>query len=103
MPVICHTNILALKRAPTILPCSAAERNSDLLNSGEEGVMGIGGGWQPAYKWSEKIGKDGRKEGGLQRIYLHREGTVGSQQHSVTSSAGFDIPEDEYVQCRRSG
>ncbi|KAJ6682370.1 hypothetical protein OIU74_020585 [Salix koriyanagi] len=77
----------------------SSRRNSSLLNSGEEGVMGIGGGWQLAYKWSEKIGKDGRKEGGLQRIYLHQEGTIGSQQHSVTSSAGFDIPEDEYVQA----
>ncbi|KAJ6398176.1 hypothetical protein OIU77_019059 [Salix suchowensis] len=77
----------------------SSRRNSSLLNSGEEGVMGIGGGWQLAYKWSEKIGKDGRKEGGLQRIYLHQEGTIGSQQHSVTSSAGFDIPEDEFVQA----
>ncbi|KAF9682083.1 hypothetical protein SADUNF_Sadunf05G0071500 [Salix dunnii] len=77
----------------------SSRRNSSLVNSGEEGVMGIGGGWQLAYKWSEKIGKDGRKEGGLQRIYLHQEGTIGSQQHSVTSSAGFGIPEDEFVQA----
>lgn len=74
-------------------------RNSSLVNSGEEGAMGIGGGWQLAYKWSEKIGKDGSKEGGLQRIYLHQEGTIGSQKHSVTSSAGIDIPEDEFVQA----
>ncbi|KAJ6929655.1 hypothetical protein NC652_013518 [Populus alba x Populus x berolinensis] len=74
-------------------------RNSSLVNSGEEGAMGIGGGWQLAYKWSEKIGKDGRKEGGLQRIYLHQEGTIGSQKHSVASSAGIDIHEDEFVQA----
>lgn len=36
--------------------------------------MGIGGGWQLAWKWSEREGKDGKKEGGFKRIYLHQEG-----------------------------
>lgn len=37
------------------------------------GATGIGGGWQLAWKWSEK-GEDGKKkEGGFKRIYLRQE------------------------------
>ncbi|CAK7355506.1 unnamed protein product [Dovyalis caffra] len=78
---------------------SISRRNSSLINSGEEGVVGIGSGWQLAYKWSEKLGKDGRKEGGLQRMYLHQEGVISSQQESVISSSGIDIPEGACVQA----
>ncbi|KDP43790.1 hypothetical protein JCGZ_22417 [Jatropha curcas] len=76
-------------------------RNSSLFNhGGEEGAMGIGGGWQLAYKYSETTGKDGRKEGGLQRMYLKQEAMVGSRRGSLLSVAAADIPEDsEYVQA----
>ncbi|CAK9139366.1 unnamed protein product [Ilex paraguariensis] len=53
--------------------------------------MGIGGGWQLAYKWSEKRGEDG-KNGGLKRIYLHQEGAPGSRRGSIVSLSGGDIP-----------
>lgn len=53
------------------------------------GATGIGGGWQLAWKWSEKEGEDGNKEGGLKRIYLHQEeAPAGSQRGSIVSLAG---------------
>jgi hypothetical protein len=39
--------------------------------------MGIGGGWQLAWKWTEKVGPDGVKRGGVKRMYLHEEGVPG--------------------------
>uniref|UniRef100_A0A2N9IL07 Major facilitator superfamily (MFS) profile domain-containing protein n=1 Tax=Fagus sylvatica TaxID=28930 RepID=A0A2N9IL07_FAGSY len=58
--------------------------------------MGIGGGWQLAWKWSEREGKDG-KEGGFKRIYLHQEGVPGSQRGSLVSIPGGDAPTDSEV------
>ena len=52
--------------------------------------MGIGGGWQLAWKWSEREGKDGKKEGGFKRIYLHQEGAPGSVRGSLVSIPGVD-------------
>uniref|UniRef100_A0ACD5UUP7 Uncharacterized protein n=1 Tax=Avena sativa TaxID=4498 RepID=A0ACD5UUP7_AVESA len=43
----------------------------------------IGGGWQLAWKWTEREGADGQKEGGFQRIYLHEESVQGSKQGSI--------------------
>ncbi|KAI8018755.1 Monosaccharide-sensing protein 2 [Camellia lanceoleosa] len=60
--------------------------------------MGIGGGWQLAYKWSEEKGQDGKKAGGLKRIYLHQETTPGSRQGSILSLVGGDAPvEGEFI------
>lgn len=56
--------------------------------------MGIGGGWQLAWKWSEREGKDGQKEGGFKRIYLHQDGVPGSQHGSIVSVPGGDAPAD---------
>ncbi|GMI83790.1 tonoplast monosaccharide transporter2 [Hibiscus trionum] len=62
--------------------------------------MGIGGGWQLAYKWSEKETQDGKKEGGFKRIYLHQENVAGSRRGSMVSLHGDDVPaESEYVQA----
>ncbi|XP_024975685.1 monosaccharide-sensing protein 2-like [Cynara cardunculus var. scolymus] len=51
-------------------------------------AMGIGGGWQLAYKKTD----EGKKSGGLKRIYLHQESGAGSgadsRRKSVTSFAG---------------
>ncbi|KAM7258656.1 hypothetical protein ACFE04_014397 [Oxalis oulophora] len=77
-------------------------RQSSIFGNGEGGSMGIGGGWQLAWKWSEKVGSDGMKEGGFKRIYLHPEGTgvPGSRRGSLVSLIGADVPEDgEYVQA----
>lgn len=58
-------------------------------HAGEEvGSMGIGGGWQLAYRKDEKAG------GGLKRIYLHQEGVPGSQRGSILSLPGTDVPVD---------
>ncbi|KAF2291674.1 hypothetical protein GH714_028068 [Hevea brasiliensis] len=86
---------------PANLSMLGIRRNSSLFNPGEEGSMGIGGGWQLAYKYSERTGKNGRKEGGLQRMYLKQEGTVGSQKGSLVSvTAAAEFPEEgEYVQA----
>nr|XP_023921673.1 monosaccharide-sensing protein 2 [Quercus suber]XP_023921674.1 monosaccharide-sensing protein 2 [Quercus suber]POE98903.1 isoform 2 of monosaccharide-sensing protein 2 [Quercus suber] len=62
--------------------------------------MGIGGGWQLAWKWSEREGKDGKKEGGFKRIYLHQEGVPGSVRGSLVSIPGVDAtPDGEVIQA----
>lgn len=78
----------------------ASMRQGSLLhgNSGEPtGSTGIGGGWQLAWKWSERESPDGKKEGGFQRIYLHQDGGSGSRRGSVVSLPGGDLPTDSEV------
>jgi MFS family permease len=36
-----------------------------------ESTMGIGGGWQLAWKWTEDVGPDGVTRGAVKRMYLH--------------------------------
>ncbi|KAG6778229.1 hypothetical protein POTOM_018083 [Populus tomentosa] len=69
-------------------------------NDGEPGgSTGIGGGWQLAWKWSEKEDQDG-KEGGFKRIYLHQGGAPGSRRGSLVSLTGTDgHPDADYVQA----
>lgn len=78
----------------------SVRRHSSLLQGGEAvGSTGIGGGWQLAWKWSEREGPGG-KEGGFKRVYLHEEGVSGSRRGSIVSIPGGDIPaEGEYVQA----
>ncbi|KAK1362208.1 Monosaccharide-sensing protein 2 [Heracleum sosnowskyi] len=75
-------------------------RNSSLMqgHAGEDS-MGIGGGWQLAWKWSERQGEDGQKEGGFKRIYLHEEGIAGSRRGSIVSLPGGETAESEYIQA----
>ncbi|KAG5239386.1 transporter-related family protein [Salix suchowensis] len=70
-------------------------------NAGDPvGNTGIGGGWQLAWKWSEREGQDGKKEGGFKRIYLHQEGAPGSRRGSLVSLTGADAHADsEYIQA----
>ncbi|KAL6183877.1 hypothetical protein ACLB2K_045287 [Fragaria x ananassa] len=77
-------------------------RNSSLMQGTGEtvGSTGIGGGWQLAWKWSERQGEDGKKEGGFQRVYLHQEGVPGSRRGSLVSLPGSDVPaEGEFIQA----
>ncbi|PIA56919.1 hypothetical protein AQUCO_00700935v1 [Aquilegia coerulea] len=76
-------------------------RHSSLMQGGEAvSSMGIGGGWQLAWKWTEREGEDGKKEGGFKRIYLHQEGVPGSRRGSLVSLPGGDAPaESEYIQA----
>ncbi|KAJ0026476.1 hypothetical protein Pint_09190 [Pistacia integerrima] len=77
-------------------------RHSSLTQGGGEAVgsTGIGGGWQLAWKWSEREGEDGKKEGGFKRIYLHQEGVPGSRRGSLVSLPGNDVPpEGEFIQA----
>ncbi|XP_009763350.1 monosaccharide-sensing protein 2-like [Nicotiana sylvestris] len=61
-------------------------------NDGEPvGSAGIGGGWQLAWKWTEREGDD-EKEGGFKRIYLHEGGTHGARRGSLVSLPGGDMP-----------
>ncbi|VFQ90843.1 unnamed protein product [Cuscuta campestris] len=69
-----------------------------IMQGGEEvGGIGIGGGWQLAYK------KDERKEGALKRIYLHQEGggSVSRRGSMISLSGGPDNPaaEGECIQA----
>lgn len=64
------------------------------------GSMGIGGGWQVAWKWTEREDESGQKEGGFKRIYLHQEGFPGSRRGSIVSLPGGDgTGETEFVQA----
>ncbi|KAJ4715826.1 monosaccharide-sensing protein 2-like [Melia azedarach] len=75
-------------------------RHGSQVQGETAGSMGIGGGWQLAWKWSEKEGQDGKKEGGFKRIYLRQEGVPGSRRGSIVSLPGEDIPEgSEFVQA----
>lgn len=91
-----------------MLPSQAAHgtilgmRRSSLMQgtSGEAvSSMGIGGGWQLAWKWSESEAADGNKGGGFKRIYLHPEGILGSQRGSMVSLAGGDVQGAEIFQA----
>ncbi|WCJ44751.1 tonoplast monosaccharide transporter2 [Euphorbia peplus] len=75
-------------------------RHSSLMQGEAVGSTGIGGGWQLAWKWSEKEGEDGKKEGGFKRVYLHEEGAHGSRRGSLISLVGGDTPaESDYIQA----
>lgn len=77
-------------------------RHSSLMQGTGEtvGSTGIGGGWQLAWKWSEREGEDGKKEGGFKRVYLHQEGGPGSRRGSLVSLPGGDVPaEGEFIQA----
>ncbi|CAL0318955.1 unnamed protein product [Lupinus luteus] len=75
---------------------SSMRHHSSLMQGSGEPVdgTGIGGGWQLAWKWSDK-GEDSKKEGGFKRIYLHQEGITGSRRGSIVSIPG----EGEFVQA----
>ncbi|CAD5182033.1 unnamed protein product [Musa acuminata subsp. malaccensis] len=96
-----HTPLLS--RHGTGMDGNDMIHNSSLMqeNVGEAvSSMGIGGGWQLAWKWTNREAVDGTKEGGFKRIYLRQEGVVGSQQASLVSIPGGNIPEEgEYVQA----
>ncbi|KAK3194759.1 hypothetical protein Dsin_026069 [Dipteronia sinensis] len=78
----------------------ASMRHGSLVQGSAGEPMGIGGGWQLAWKWSEKDGADGKKEGGFKRIYLHQEGFPGSRRGSIVSLPGEDIhAEGEHFQA----
>ncbi|KAK7258287.1 hypothetical protein RIF29_23860 [Crotalaria pallida] len=88
------------------MPPAAAAAAHGSLSSMRQGSLlggepaGIGGGWQLAWKWSEKEGPDGKKEGGFQRVYLHQEGGPGTRYGSQVSIMGGDVPIDgEIVQA----
>ncbi|CAD5171076.1 unnamed protein product [Musa acuminata subsp. malaccensis] len=51
----------------------AADAGGGESDDNAVGSMGIGGGWQLAWKWSERESEDGKKEEGFKRIYLHQE------------------------------
>ncbi|KAM3292017.1 monosaccharide-sensing protein 2 [Capsicum chacoense] len=62
-------------------------------NDGEPvGSADIGGGWQLAWKWTEREGDDEKEEGGFKRIYLHESGAQGTHRGSLVSLTGGDMP-----------
>ncbi|XP_051118081.1 monosaccharide-sensing protein 2-like [Andrographis paniculata] len=78
---------------------SGMRRRSSLMQG--DGT-GIGGGWQLAWRWSEKEGDDGKKEGGFKKVFLHQEAVAvaGSRRGSLVSiqDSGVDVPVDsEFV------
>ncbi|XP_070663865.1 monosaccharide-sensing protein 2-like isoform X3 [Malus domestica] len=68
--------------------------NTILMKGNVEASMAIsssvdtGGGWQLAYKYSDRVGEDGKKEGGVQRLYLHQDSALGCRPASVVSISG---------------
>lgn len=70
------------------------------VNGESVGSTGIGGGWQLAWKWTEREGEDGKKEGGFKRIYLHEGGVSASHRASIVSLPGGDAPAGgEHIQA----
>ncbi|XP_057809347.1 monosaccharide-sensing protein 2-like [Salvia miltiorrhiza] len=71
-------------------PLLRQDTNAEKENHGEQlGSVGIGGGWQLAYR------KDEQNSGGLKRIYLHQEGgAAASRRGSLLSIPGTDGPSD---------
>ncbi|KAI7980738.1 Monosaccharide-sensing protein 2 [Camellia lanceoleosa] len=90
VPPAAHGSILSMRHD------SLTQGNTgEPLNS-----MGIGGGWQLAWQWTEREGQDGKKEGGFKRIYLHEEGVSASRRGSIVSLSGGDVPaEGEFIQA----
>ncbi|KAH6776824.1 tonoplast monosaccharide transporter2 [Perilla frutescens var. frutescens] len=88
-------------QSPLISRQATIMRNNGSLVQGNGeavGSMGIGGGWQLAWRWSEREGEDGKK-GGFKRIYLH-EGAPSSRRGSLVSLPGGDaIAESDYIQA----
>lgn len=87
---------------PSLGSIVSMRRHSSLTQGTGEAVgsTGIGGGWQLAWKWTEREGEDGKKEGGFKRIYLHQEGGPGTRRGSLASLPGGDVPgEGEYIQA----
>jgi len=66
-------------------PAHGSMRQGSLVQGEAAGNTGIGGGWQLAWKWSEK-------DGVVKRIYLHEEGGPGSRRGSLISLPGGDAP-----------
>ncbi|KAL2332570.1 hypothetical protein Fmac_020151 [Flemingia macrophylla] len=66
-------------------PTQGSMRQGSLLPGEPSGNTGIGGGWQLAWKWSER-------EGNFKRIYLHQEADPGSRRGSIISLPGGDAP-----------
>lgn len=88
-PQVAHESVLGMRRS------SLMQGNSGQAVSS----MGIGGGWQLAWKWSEKEAADGTKGRGFKRIYLRPEGIPGSQRGSMASLAGGDVQGSEVFQA----
>ncbi|KAJ9546035.1 hypothetical protein OSB04_025742 [Centaurea solstitialis] len=86
-----HSPLLSRQTTSVAAPHGGSGLNATAGEASGGGGTGIGGGWQLAWKWSEREGEDGRKEGGFQRIYLHREGSGpvgGSRRGSIVSIPG---------------
>ncbi|GJN39412.1 hypothetical protein PR202_gb28529 [Eleusine coracana subsp. coracana] len=58
------------------------KRNSSMTETGS--TMGIGGGWQLAWKWTQDVGPDGVTRGGVKRMYMHEgEAAGGDYVHAA--------------------
>ncbi|KAL8130701.1 hypothetical protein V2J09_019856 [Rumex salicifolius] len=74
-----------ISRQPTSMD-KDMERGGSMINPEDAvGGTGIGGGWVLGYKWSEKEGEDGNKEGELKRVYMHQD--LHSRHGSVVAIA----------------
>ncbi|KAL2489432.1 Monosaccharide-sensing protein 2 [Forsythia ovata] len=89
MPVQSHGSILSMRQYSTLVQGNDREA---------VGSMGIGGGWQLAWNWSEREVEDG-KIGVFKRIYLHQERVPGSRHGSLVSLPDGDFVDGEYIQA----
>ncbi|GMI74703.1 tonoplast monosaccharide transporter2 [Hibiscus trionum] len=99
-PLISRQTSVDKDIAPVAQESVASMRNQSLMpaNVGESmSTTGIGGGWQLAWKWSEREGRDGRRETSCQRIYMHEGSTTGFRQKSVMSQTGADVLGDVHA------
>lgn len=88
--ISCQTTSLEKDMVPP--PSHGSIFNMMLGNDGEPvGSAGIGGGWQLAWKWTEREGDD-EKERFFKRIYLHEGKAQGIRRESLVSLTGGDMP-----------
>ncbi|XP_062112843.1 monosaccharide-sensing protein 2-like [Humulus lupulus] len=79
-------------------------RNSSLCIEGNNNAgevvshsANIGAGWQIAWRWSERVGEDGNKEGELQRIFLRQEAITAPSRNGSIISVPAAVPEESEV------
>ncbi|XP_040376595.1 monosaccharide-sensing protein 2-like [Oryza brachyantha] len=83
-------------------PLLGLRRHSSLSIAGEAtSTLGIGGGWQLAWKWTEVVAPDGTRQSTVKRMYLHEEqGDAAEEVHAaalVSQSASCTRQDDLLV------
>uniref|UniRef100_A0A0E0K7C8 Major facilitator superfamily (MFS) profile domain-containing protein n=1 Tax=Oryza punctata TaxID=4537 RepID=A0A0E0K7C8_ORYPU len=79
-------------------PLLGVRRHSSLTIAGEAtSTLGIGGGWQLAWKWTEGVAPDGTRQSTVKRMYLHEEHADGVHAAALVSQSALCTRQDELL------